>query len=125
MVFMDNTNHHYKLLSWNVRGMNNVARREKLRQMISIYNLDLVCFQETKMTIITLAIVRTFVELDYADNFMYHPAEGTRGSIVIAAKESLFHLHDPVISNHSATIVVIDLRPNVNWDVHWSLWATG
>jgi exonuclease III len=95
--------------------MNNMARREELRQMISSYKLDLICFQETKLACITPVIVRTSLGLDYADNFMYQPAEGTRGGILIAAKVSSFHLHDPVISNYSAIVDVTNLRHNVNW----------
>jgi exonuclease III len=42
VVAMDNTHHNYKVLSWNVRGMNNPARQEDLRQITAQFSPDIV-----------------------------------------------------------------------------------
>jgi hypothetical protein len=41
VVAMDNTHHNYKVLSWNVRGMNNPARQEDLRQITAQFSPDI------------------------------------------------------------------------------------
>jgi exonuclease III len=55
---MDNTAQQYKIFSWNVRGMNNPARQEESKQLISLPKQDLIYLQETKMPLITTATVR-------------------------------------------------------------------
>jgi exonuclease III len=52
---MDATNQQYKILSWNVRGMNNTA---KAGTVINIFKPDLVFIQETKMVLINSTIIR-------------------------------------------------------------------
>jgi hypothetical protein len=58
---MDNMHHHYKILSWNVRGLNSLARQENVKQLISIYKPEVVCLQETKMSFIDDRIVRNII----------------------------------------------------------------
>jgi exonuclease III len=35
--------HQYKMLSWNVRGLNNQANQEDIRQVINMFNPYLIC----------------------------------------------------------------------------------
>jgi exonuclease III len=58
MVSMDNTIQNYKILSWNVRGLNNPAKREDVRQAISSFKADLICLQETKLSSFNPSIIR-------------------------------------------------------------------
>ena len=38
-----------KLLSWNVRGLNDPKKREILRNWLCNWKVDVVCLQETKL----------------------------------------------------------------------------
>jgi len=48
-----------RLLSWNVRGLNDSAKRAMLRNVLSEWNCDLVCLQETKLEDIELTDVQS------------------------------------------------------------------
>ncbi|WJZ96624.1 hypothetical protein VitviT2T_015290 [Vitis vinifera] len=48
-----------KFLSWNVRGMNDRNKRKLIKALIRSQKVDLVCLQETKMTEMSLGVVRS------------------------------------------------------------------
>ena len=48
-----------KILSWNVRGVNDKNKRKIIKALISSQKVDLVCLQETKMTEMSLGVMRS------------------------------------------------------------------
>ena len=48
-----------KILSWNVRGANDVAKRKVLKAFIKMQRVDIVCFQETKLTKVSRGMIRS------------------------------------------------------------------
>jgi len=42
-----------KIISWNVRGMNELEKRTKIRGLLKEWKADNVCLQETKMEVIS------------------------------------------------------------------------
>jgi exonuclease III len=101
---------HYKILTWNVRGMNNVARQEDIKQVVNMFKPDIVCIQETKIALITPAIIRSTLGRDYESSFIFKPAEGTRGGIIIAARDPCIQFQNPIVKNHSISAQIIDCR---------------
>jgi exonuclease III len=83
---MDNMAQHFNILSWNIRGLNSLARQENLRQVISVYRPELVCIQETMMESINSRTVRNALGSEFEDNFHFLPAAGTSGGILLAAR---------------------------------------
>jgi exonuclease III len=80
---MDNAIQNYKILSWNVRGLNNPAKREDVRQVISSLKPDHICLQETKLSSFNPAIIRNTLGQDFVNNFVYLPAIESRGGILL------------------------------------------
>jgi exonuclease III len=72
-----------------VRGLNNLARQEEIKQFVAIIKPEVICLQETKMASINHTVIRNVFGSDYDNNFLCLPASGTRGGVLIAAKESL------------------------------------
>ena len=48
-----------KILSWNVRGVNDRNKRRLIKTLISSLKVDLVCLQETKMSEMSIGVVRS------------------------------------------------------------------
>ena len=48
-----------KILSWNVRGVNDRYKRKLIKALFRSQKVDLVCLQETKMTEMSLGMVRS------------------------------------------------------------------
>lgn len=46
-----------KIISWNVRGMNELEKRTKIRGLLREWKEDIVCLQETKMEVISREVV--------------------------------------------------------------------
>jgi exonuclease III len=89
---MDSENHSSKFLSWNVRGLNSSAKREDIKQVINIFKPEIICIQETKLAVITPSIVTETLGADFQDSFVFLPAIGTRGGILVAARFGLLQL---------------------------------
>jgi exonuclease III len=41
-----------EILSWNPRGLNDSGKRDSVRELIDSLRVNLVCLQETKMSVI-------------------------------------------------------------------------
>ena len=46
-----------KILSWNVRGVNDVSKRKVIKALIRSQKADMVCLQETKMQKMSIRVV--------------------------------------------------------------------
>ena len=74
----------FSILSWNVRGLNNLAKRKAVQTFVSDLKCNIVCLQETKISDLTNALVIETLGPRYRDNFISLPAVGSRGGILIA-----------------------------------------
>jgi exonuclease III len=90
---MDRVNQQFRILSWNVRGLNSVARQEEVKQVIRCHKPELICLQETKLALVDSWIICNIAGTEYDNNFCYLPATGTRGGIIIAANNSSYQIH--------------------------------
>lgn len=74
-----------QILCWNVQGLNSIARRSTVQQVLATTHCQIVCLQETKMTSIDDQLVMS-VGGFRLNSFTFLPAggpSGTRGGILI------------------------------------------
>jgi hypothetical protein len=57
----------HKILSWNVRGLNEGKKQLKIRRLLSQWKVDIVCFQETKLEMISTGLVRSLWRCPYVE----------------------------------------------------------
>jgi hypothetical protein len=67
------------------------------------------------MASINHTVIRNVFGSDYDNNFLCLPASGTRGGVLIAAKESLIQLQNHVVIGHTISATVVDCRHNIQW----------
>ena len=48
-----------RILSWNIKGVNDRDKRKLIKNVIKTQKVDLVCLQETKIREMTSGIVRS------------------------------------------------------------------
>ena len=48
-----------KLMSWNVRGANDVNKRRIIKSVVRKQKVDLMCIQETKIQLMTDGVVKS------------------------------------------------------------------
>jgi exonuclease III len=46
-----------KIVSWNVRGLNELEKRTKIKGLLREWKADIVCLQETNMEVINREVV--------------------------------------------------------------------
>lgn len=102
-----------KLLVWNVHGLNTPMRRNAISQVIAAVRHSIVCFQESKMEIVTREIIRHCMGKKL-ENFYLH-AVGTRGGIVLAWDATVVTLSNPHRSENTLTTLVKPLDGTQWW----------
>ena len=71
-----------KLLSWNVRGLNEIDKRLQVRNLLRSWKVDIVCLQETKLEWITRGMVRSIWCCPFVD-WLYLGSVGASGGILL------------------------------------------
>jgi len=77
------------VLIWNVRGLNDKARRDAIRQTVQSCQPALVCLQEMKLSHILVHDVLSILGQAF-QSFVYLPAQETRGGILVAWRNEVF-----------------------------------
>ncbi|KAK8445013.1 hypothetical protein SEVIR_9G244355v4 [Setaria viridis] len=76
------------ILCWNVWGLNSRARQDSVRTLVNSSKVDIVCIQETKMTVNPRGTLLSMLGSD----FSYHvefPSVGASGGILVVWRHSL------------------------------------
>ena len=71
-----------KLLSWNVRGLNEIDKRLQVRNLLRSWKVDIVCLQETKLEWITRGMVRSIWSCPFVD-WLCLGSVGASGGILL------------------------------------------
>ena len=72
----------FKILSWNVRGLNEEKKRLRVRRLLSQWKADIVCLQETKLEKITPGIMQSLWRCPYVE-WSYVASMGVLGGILL------------------------------------------
>jgi len=96
-------NRSWKILTWNVRGINSPWKWNPIKNKIIAAQCDIICIQETKKDVFDLPFLRKICPSQF-DSFDYLPSVGTSGGILVAWKSTLFTTN--TISNDAFGITV-------------------
>jgi exonuclease III len=91
-----------KIFVANVRGLNDRAQHSGVRSVVSTTGASIVCLQETKLSVVTLAIVMETLGADF-DAYFCLPATGTRGGVIVAWMSRLVQLDNAHFGDNSIT----------------------
>jgi exonuclease III len=101
-----NTNRKIKIITWNVRGLNDKSKRSSIRNFIKSKNPDIVCLQETKLSLVPENIYRQIFGRRY-DKGICLLAQGTSGGIILTWKKSMFTCDGRILKEN---VITADLR---------------
>ncbi|XP_030936692.1 uncharacterized protein LOC115961945 [Quercus lobata] len=71
-----------KIISWNVRGLNDRDKRLRVRNLVRNWRPDVICLQETKMELITRAVIRSLWGDQHVD-WSYLGSCGASGGVLL------------------------------------------
>lgn len=107
-------NRHWKILCWNVRGINTRNKWDAIKNKVVDYFCDIVCFQETKKEVFDNSFLKNVCPPCF-DKFEFLPSVGASGGMLIAW-ESRFFRGQLVFSNQFAISVEFSsLHNNESW----------
>jgi exonuclease III len=99
---------------WNLRGLNNPARRNSIFLFLSAFNLSMVCVQESKLQVVDSCIIfQTFGSA--FDGFDFIPADGTKGGIIVAWKSNMLRVNTLHKGEFSITVEITSLKDARTW----------
>ena len=71
-----------RIISWNVRGLNNREKRRRVHNSLRMWKGDVVCLQETKMESISTGVVRSIWGSPFV-GWDFQAAEGASGGMLL------------------------------------------
>jgi hypothetical protein len=74
---------------WNVRGLNSTVRQDSVKELVDSSQVDVVCFQETKMQFISRGTILSMLGSQFTD-FVFLPSAGASGGLETSAGVHMF-----------------------------------
>ena len=71
-----------KIISWNVRGLNDCEKRLRIWNMIKGWGIDIICLQEKKMGLIPRREIRSLWGCQHLD-WLYLGSIGASGGVLV------------------------------------------
>ena len=103
-----------KLLTWNVRGANNLIKRNVIRNFIRSQRVDLVCLQETKLQNLSSADARSLGMGRLAD-WRAVEAEGSAGGVLVFWDTRKLELVEAELGHFSVTCMFKNVEDGFLW----------
>lgn len=94
------------------------AGQSVLRSVVSSVSPSIVCLSETKLALVSSALVIETLGVAFADFFCL-PADGTRGGILLAWRSDHIALSNPSVGSFHVSAVVSNTSSATPW------WITG
>ena len=79
----------WKVLCWNVRGLNSDARQRSVREKVIESQCSVLCLQETKLSSCSRSIMKSICPQGF-DQFVESPSSGASGGLLTAWRSDMF-----------------------------------
>jgi exonuclease III len=106
-----------RILNWNVRGLNDGARRDSVSELVRDTASTIVCLQETKLQVVDDGVVRRTLGQHFVSNYAVLPAAQTRGGILLAVAENYFALSDVHLTTNAITATISMRADDTKWQI--------
>jgi hypothetical protein len=91
-----------KIITWNVRGLNDLNKRLQVRHLLKLWKADIVCFQETKLELVTKSLVRNIWGIHHLD-WLYLGSMGASRGILLMWDTRVVEKIDDAVENYSVS----------------------
>jgi exonuclease III len=102
------------MLFWNVRGMNDPAKRSAIRDFPTSLHVSIVCISETKVAEVDEFYVSQCLGPSF-DGFVFLPADETRGGVVMAWDTSVIQIGHVSFDTYAITGEVMTIEGAKWW----------
>ena len=110
-----------KIISWNVRGLNDRDKRLRVRNLVRKWGPDVICLQETKMESITRAVIRSLWRGQHVD-WSYLGFCGASGGVLLMWDTWVVNKAEEAVGRFSVSCKFTCVR-SVCLGVYWRIWS--
>ncbi|KAG6654621.1 hypothetical protein CIPAW_05G158600 [Carya illinoinensis] len=103
-----------KILSWNVRGLNEINKRLCIKNLLREWRADVVCLQETKLKLVTRKLVRSVWHCPYVD-WIYLASNGASGGILVMWDKRVMEKMEEFVGEFSVVVSFKMAEDNFMW----------
>ncbi|KAJ1268314.1 hypothetical protein BS78_07G125300 [Paspalum vaginatum] len=103
------------ILNWNVRGLNEGARRDAVQDLVRDTGCTIACLQETKLAVVDQPVIARTLGAKFINHYAALPASQTRGGILLAVSEDHFTLSNVYTSNNTITALITTKADGTEW----------
>ena len=98
----------------NVRGMNDQNKRLQVKHLLKLWRLDIICFQETKLDLITRGLVCSLWGLHHLD-WLYLGSTGALGGILLMWDTRVVEKIDDAMGHFSVSCKFCSVIDHQEW----------
>lgn len=98
----------FSILCWNVRGLNDPAKRRCVRSTVSSFCRSVVCIQESKVDSVSRSFLRSCCGSSF-DRCHFVPAIGASGGLITCWNSHVFSCNEVITGNFSLTLSLTHL----------------
>jgi exonuclease III len=91
-----------KIVSWNVRRLNNREKRLQVKHLIKSWKADVICLQETKMECMTRSLVMSLWGCHYVD-WVFLGSVGASGGILVMWDRRTVEIMEEAVGQYSVS----------------------
>jgi hypothetical protein len=102
------------LISWNVRGLNDGAKRTRVCNLLQLWKADVVCLQETKLTAVTHSLVCSLWRCRYVD-WIGLDVVGASGGIILMWDKRVVERIDEAVGRFSISVRFREIASGFEW----------
>ena len=104
----------HRILSWNMRGLNEGFKRLRVRRLLSQWKVDIVCLRETKLEMISTSLVQSLWRCPYAE-WCYVASIGASGGILLMWDRRVVSKVDVCVGNFVAASYFRNVKDDLEW----------
>ena len=103
-----------KMLSWNVRGLNNPHKRDVVKNLLQEWKCDIVCVQESKLDSTSSSLVKSLWGSHFVD-WGALDAIDIAGGVILMWDRRVFERVDSVVGSFPISIVLKGVSDGFEW----------
>ena len=103
-----------KIVSWNVRGLNDGDKWLRMRNLIKLWKVDVICLQETKMTKFNRQVIQSLWGNQHVDSTSLG-SNGAVGGILLIWDRRLVKKVEAVVGNYSLSCKFRSVFDQFEW----------
>lgn len=105
------------ILNWNVRGLNNPAKKDNVKLLVDQMKASIVCLQETKLDDVSDSVMLRTLGGRFVRSYAYLPADGSRGGILLACDDNYFSISDITLRQYSLSATITMKEEILAWSI--------